>query len=97
MSGPSVATIKRLFAASSNNCAYTKYRQPLFENGILVGEMCHINGERPGAARYDPSQTMPSVTLLTASFFCAATACESLASSINRDRGNRLRDGANEG
>jgi hypothetical protein len=54
---PSPSTIKRLFAVSGNVCAFLGCTQPLIENNTVVGEMCHIKGERPKAARYDPQQT----------------------------------------
>ena len=54
---PSDATIKRLFAMSHNLCAHADCGQPLVEGGTIVGEVCHIKGEKPGAARYDPDQT----------------------------------------
>ena len=53
---PSDATIKRLFAVSHNLCAHPDCGQPLVERTV-VGEVCHIKGEKPGAARYDPDQT----------------------------------------
>jgi hypothetical protein len=52
-----VATIKKLFAVSTNTCAFPGCVQPLYDKGVLVGEMSHIKGEKPGAARYDVSQT----------------------------------------
>jgi len=54
---PTPSTIKRLFAVSGNVCAFPGCTQPLIENNTVVGEMCHIKGERPKAARYDPQQT----------------------------------------
>jgi hypothetical protein len=37
--------------------AHADCGQPLVEGGTIVGEVCHIKGEKPGAARYDPDQT----------------------------------------
>lgn len=56
---PSRPTMKRLFAVSGNLCAFPKCSTPLVDpqSGSIVGEICHIKGEKPGAARYDPSQT----------------------------------------
>jgi len=54
---PSDATIKRLFAMCHNLCAHRDCGQPLVEGGTIVGEVCHIKGEKPGAARYDPDRT----------------------------------------
>src|SRR5689334_782140 len=38
---------------SHNLCAHPDCGQPLVEGGTVVGEVCHIKGERPSAARYD--------------------------------------------
>jgi hypothetical protein len=58
MSGPSVTTIKRLFALSGNRCAFPGCTHPLFDQkGALIADVCHIAGDKPGAKRYDPSQT----------------------------------------
>lgn len=56
---PSRPTTKRLFAVSGNLCAFPKCSTPLIDpqSGSVVGEMCHIKGEKPGAARYDSTQT----------------------------------------
>jgi hypothetical protein len=50
-------TIKQLFAVSGNVCAFPNCREPLVINGVMVGEMCHIKGAKPTAARYDPAQS----------------------------------------
>lgn len=56
---PSIATIKALFAASPNVCAYTgcdeKLTDPAWKE--TNAEIAHICGERPGAARFDPLQS----------------------------------------
>ena len=57
LAGPSNPTIKRIFAMSHNLCAHPDCGQPLVEGGTVVGEVCHIKGERPGAARYDENQS----------------------------------------
>ncbi|HEU5408871.1 MAG TPA: hypothetical protein VFU48_13970, partial [Nitrospira sp.] len=56
---PSRPTVKRLFAVSGNLCAFPKCATPLVDpqSGSIVGEVCHIKGEKPGAARYDSAQT----------------------------------------
>jgi len=58
-SGPSRPTTKRLFAVSGNLCAFPKCTTALVDprSGSIVGEICHIKGEKPGAARYDAEQT----------------------------------------
>ena len=57
MPGPSERTIKQLFAVSGIMCAFTRCREPLVENGLVVGELCHIKGEKPRSARYDTGQS----------------------------------------
>ena len=57
MAGLTTTTIKKLFAFSGNTCAFPKCREPLYSNGVLIGEVCHIKSEKPGAARYNPSLT----------------------------------------
>lgn len=56
---PSRPTVKRLFAVSGNLCAFPKCSTPLVDpqSGSIVGEICHIKGEKAGAARYDAAQT----------------------------------------
>ena len=54
---PSQNTIKRLFARSGNLCAFPNCKAPLTHNDTLLGEICHIKGEKPGAARHDPNQS----------------------------------------
>jgi hypothetical protein len=54
---PSTSTIKRLFAKSGNRCAFPRCIAPLTYNETLVGEICHIKGDKSGSSRYDPSQS----------------------------------------
>jgi HNH endonuclease len=55
---PTPSTRTRLFAASLNCCAFPGCEARLVtEAGSLVGQACHIKGERPGGPRYDPGQT----------------------------------------
>jgi hypothetical protein len=58
-SSPTVATVKRLFAVSGNQCAFPKCQVPLVDpaSGKVTGRICHIKGRRPGSPRYDPRQT----------------------------------------
>jgi len=42
---------------SHNLCAFPSCTEPLVEGETVVGELCHIKGERPGSARYDADQT----------------------------------------
>jgi hypothetical protein len=57
LAGPSDPTIKRLFAVSSNRCAFPGCSEPLVEGQTVVGEVCHIKSAREGHSRYDPHQT----------------------------------------
>jgi len=56
---PSRPSVKRLFAVSGNRCAFPKCATPLVDpqSVSIVGEVCHIKGDKPGAARYDPNQS----------------------------------------
>ena len=58
-SSPSVATGKRLFALSGNRCAFPKCITPMIDlpSGSVLGEVCHIEAERPGGARYRAAMT----------------------------------------
>lgn len=57
MAGPSDVTIKRLFAVSSNTCAFPDCPAPLVEGETVVGEVCHIRSARKGHPRYDLNQS----------------------------------------
>lgn len=55
---PRVSTIKRLFAASGNQCAFEGCFVPAHDassDDVLL-EICHIEGARPNSARYRESQ-----------------------------------------
>src|SRR6185437_2919073 len=57
---PSRPTQKRLFALSGNRCAFPDCPTPLTDRtptGSVVGEVCHIKGEKPTAPRYDKNQS----------------------------------------
>ena len=55
---PSLATIKRLFAASCNKCAYPNCELPIVEkSGTVTGIICHIKARSRGGPRYDRNQT----------------------------------------
>lgn len=54
--GPSLTTVKRLFAQSGNRCAFPKCSSPLIEDDTVVGEICHIKATNAGGPRYDPVQ-----------------------------------------
>ncbi len=59
LTAPTRPTVKRLFAVSGNRCAFTRCATPIVDthSGSILGEICHIKGERPSAKRYDKSQT----------------------------------------
>lgn len=48
---------KKLFTMSGNQCCFPDCEQKLYDRdeNVLLGEMCHINGVNPTAARYDSS------------------------------------------
>ncbi|MCB9610746.1 MAG: HNH endonuclease [Polyangiaceae bacterium] len=55
MPGPSVATLKALFALSSNRCAFADCDHPLVVDGdLVVGEVAHIHARSNGGPRFDP-------------------------------------------
>lgn len=57
MGGPSVKTVKRLCALSSNRCPFCSLPLVELDSDSFVGEIAHIKGDRPGSPRYDPRQT----------------------------------------
>jgi hypothetical protein len=59
MAGPSIPTVKRLFAVASNRCAFPGCPVPLIDpaTGEVLAEICHIKGHREAAMRYDSGQT----------------------------------------
>jgi hypothetical protein len=59
MSGPSLATTKRLFAVSGNLCAFPNCRNALVdaESGKVTGRICHIKARSEDGPRYDPQQS----------------------------------------
>ena len=58
MNEPTLSTVKRLFALSSNRCAYPGCQLPIVEDaGAVTGAVCHIKARSEGGPRYDPKQT----------------------------------------
>ena len=55
--GPSTATIKRLFGVSGNRCAFPKCPSSLVDGKKVVGKICHIKARNEGGPRFDPNQT----------------------------------------
>ncbi|MDF0379024.1 HNH endonuclease signature motif containing protein [Methylophilus sp. YYY-1] len=58
MSKPTIATVKRLFALSGNQCAFPECNSQLVEStDTITGEICHIKATSPGGARFDKTQS----------------------------------------
>jgi len=58
MNSPTLKTVKRLFAMSSNCCAFPACQVPLVEeSGTITGEIAHIRASSPNGPRYDPAQS----------------------------------------
>jgi formylglycine-generating enzyme required for sulfatase activity len=59
MTGPALATIKRLYALSGNTCAFPECNNPLVDaaSGKVTARICHIKARQPEGPRYDASQT----------------------------------------
>lgn len=57
--GPTLATVKRLFAVSENCCAFPKCKNTLVDqpSGKVTGEICHINARSAEGPRYAAEQT----------------------------------------
>jgi len=49
--------MKRLFAVSGNRCAFPRCTIEIFNDGAIVGEMCHIKAANPNGPRYDAQQS----------------------------------------
>jgi hypothetical protein len=57
-SEPSVAVKKALFALSGNVCAFPGCSERMVDpDGTVRGRVCHIKGEKEGAARFDANQS----------------------------------------
>jgi hypothetical protein len=52
-------TLAKLYVLSGNTCAFMGCLEPIVdtEQGVMVGEVCHIKGKSAGGPRYDASQT----------------------------------------
>lgn len=51
------ATIKKLFALSGNQCAFLDCHQMLVLDSTLIGEVCHIESNKPNGPRYNINQS----------------------------------------
>ena len=58
MAGPTLKTVKHLFAASANRCSHPGCTQDMVtETGQVIGEICHITASKPNGPRHDPRLT----------------------------------------
>lgn len=59
LSAPRESTIRKLFALSSNRCAFPDCQTGIVDRvtGTILGEVCHIRAQREGGPRFDPGQT----------------------------------------
>ena len=54
MNGPSIKTVKQLFALSGNRCAFPQCGRAIVQpHGIVTGEICHIAARSKKGPRYD--------------------------------------------
>ncbi len=58
LNSPSLRTVKRLFAVSQNQCAFPQCTTPMVDktSSSVLGQICHIKGEKCGSARFDEDQ-----------------------------------------
>lgn len=56
MAGPSLKTVKHLFAVCGNRCSYPGCTQEMVtDTDIVIGEICHITSSSPKGPRYNPA------------------------------------------
>jgi hypothetical protein len=53
---PRRSTVRRLFALSRNQCSLPGCTEELFRGETPLGDICHIEGSKPGSARYREGQ-----------------------------------------
>lgn len=56
LAAPRLPTIKRLFTFCRNQCAYPGCTDEIIKDGTVVGDICHIEGAKPGSARHCEEQ-----------------------------------------
>jgi hypothetical protein len=62
MTGPTIKTVKRLFALSSNRCAFPHCGRAIVQpDGIVTGEICHIAARSKKGPRYDPNLSAEAI------------------------------------
>ncbi|AKL94721.1 hypothetical protein CACET_c12560 [Clostridium aceticum] len=55
---PTPDTLRELYLKSGNKCAFTGCPQLMIdENGVFIGEVCHIEGAMPGGERFNKNQS----------------------------------------
>lgn len=55
---PQFETFRELFLKSGNLCAYSNCDAPMMtEDGVFVGQLCHIEAAEPGGERFNPTMT----------------------------------------
>jgi hypothetical protein len=55
---PRFETFRELFLKSGNLCAYSNCDAPMMtEDGVFVGQLCHIEAAEPGGERFNPTMT----------------------------------------
>jgi hypothetical protein len=55
---PKLSIIKKLFALSGNECAFYQCSEKIVnEDSVLVGQVCHIEAQKPHGPRYNKKQT----------------------------------------
>lgn len=53
LTGPRQNVKIALFALSGNQCAFPDCDEPVFVDGSIVGDICHIHAQSPGGPRFD--------------------------------------------
>lgn len=54
----SQSTLKKLFSLSGNICTFTECNSKIIDEfESVIGEICHIEGENPTSARYNPDMS----------------------------------------
>lgn len=74
--GPTLSTVKTLFALSSNICAMPGCEERLTDPRWprVKAQVAHIRGEKAGSARYDETMTDKARAASRISCFCARIA-----------------------
>jgi hypothetical protein len=62
MTGPSIKTVKRLFALSGNRCAFPQCGRAIIQpDGTVTGEICHIAAKSKKGPRYNPNLSAEAI------------------------------------